>query len=178
MTKLRLSPSGPIVGDIGPGFPLRCAQDGTNGSSPPDTLVLTGAYQTLYTSAVLAGGLTNWDPAKKYGLECNFDASNGSSTTVAKIVSQMSIEVNGSGTWVDQGEITHSLAGVSTAAGTGPNVVPMIYRLVPALGSARGPAIAAGATVRWRIQVKATALEATFVKAGGSVFGSMTEYFG
>jgi hypothetical protein len=107
--ELRLSPSGPVVGNIS-GMPLRVAEDQVTAA----VVVLTGAEVDV--SASLRAELTGpFETDHKWSGECEFDIANGSTNVEAEVTLALQYAIDG-GAWTTIQAASHKLAGSEEGA--------------------------------------------------------------
>jgi hypothetical protein len=144
---LRLSPSGPVLGELGLAV-LRVEEDQIVGLAAP--LVLDGDLTDI--DATLRASLTGpFDLSHYWAAQLDLDASNASSTEAAQCTFAIEVQLNGAGAWTEVHSEQHAIGG--NGADGLRQIRPVRLHMPPADAAAWG--ILAGTT---SIAIRATAL--------------------
>jgi len=151
--KLRLSPSGPIVAEIGDGFPLRTKELMSNivGTLQIPATLAAGIVCTdgFGGSGVLAVEMLDPEPLRKYSAEFWIDINNTTTNIDAVVVVELERSVDGGATWLGFARNQHQI----NAEDADLEQARMVrINLVPTLGADLG-VLQASPSLAWRVRM-------------------------
>lgn len=174
MTGIRLSPSGPVIGntggaplEFGPGARLRLAEAvttmGGSQAIPDDTvsgpefaMISPAGFSDTGANPALVLTLDNPNPALSYRAHLTLDIQNTTTNVVGEVTLYLDTSVDGGTTWTEQTKTGHMVtSGHTTNLGNNDGFQSVEAWLPMELGSALG--VLSGATPSPSIKLRARA---------------------
>ena len=175
MKPFRLSPSGPVLGMIGPGFVLKTSQavgireggvtvDGTN-------------HDTADQVATVEPELTQMGAASYFTVEAEWDCLTTSTDVSATVVTEIQVSPDAGATWIVVGEALHQTSITDAVAGAD---YQMVQSMRADTNMLKASVEVAGFAGKLRARVMAYSADAADAElsAVNTSFCRITEFFG